>query len=161
MCGTYFVPEVHPDNPEYAPDSAVARDYSLWLSSGDPAVLRRAYKEMEQQSPTNREVYQDPFQFWFRFQPDYLDRPTSVTRTERQVAAGFLAMAGVVLVSPWNAIKREFFGGGESEAMVQTVNEDTRHIRILSDHVQWVERETRKMATSLAYTENYKHLEDQ
>ena len=42
MCGTYFVPEVHPDNPEYAPDSAVARDYSLWWSSGDPAILRRA-----------------------------------------------------------------------------------------------------------------------
>ena len=48
MCGTYFVPEVHLDNPEYAPDSAVARDYSLWLSSGDPAILRRAYKEMDQ-----------------------------------------------------------------------------------------------------------------
>ena len=45
--------------------------------------------------------------------------------------------------------------------MVQIVNEDTRHIRILNDHVQWVKRETRKMATSLAYTENYKHLEDQ
>ena len=36
MCGTYFVMEVHPDNPEYAPDSVVARDYSLWLSSGGP-----------------------------------------------------------------------------------------------------------------------------
>ena len=70
-------------------------------------------------------------------------------------------MAGVVLVSLWNAIQREIFGGGESEAMVQTVNEDTRHIRNLSDHVQWMERETLKMATSLAYTENYKHLEDQ
>ena len=36
-----------------------------------------------------------------------------------------------------------------------------RHIRILSDHVQWVEREMRKMTTILGYTENYKHLEDQ
>ena len=48
MCGTYFVPEAHPDNPKYAPDSAVARDYSLWLSTGDPAVLQRAYKEMDE-----------------------------------------------------------------------------------------------------------------
>ena len=131
MCGTYFVPEVHPDNPEYAPDSA---DYSLWLSSGDPAILRRAYKEMDQ-GWASWDVTQDPFRFRFQFHPEYLDRPTSVTRTERQVAAGFLAMAGVVLVSHWNAIKREIFGGGDSSAMVQAVNEDTRHIRILSDHV--------------------------
>ena len=45
--------------------------------------------------------------------------------------------------------------------MVQAVNEDTRHIWILSDHVQWVERETKKMTTILGYTKNYKHLEDQ
>ena len=92
----------------------------------------------------------DPFRFRFRFQPEYLDHPTSVTRTERQVAAGFLAMAGVVLVSLWNAIRKEIFGGSDSDAVVQAANEDTRHIRILSDHVEWVERETRKMATSLA-----------
>ena len=159
MCGTYFVPEVHPDNHEYAPDSAVARGYSLLLSSGDPAILRRAYKEMDQ-GWASWDVTQDPFRFRFQFHPEYLDRPTSVTRTERQVAAGFLAMAGVVLVSHWNAIKREIFGGGDSSAMVQAVNEDTRHIRILSNHVQWVERETRKMTTILGYTENYKHVED-
>lgn len=70
-------------------------------------------------------------------------------------------MAGVVLVLQGNAIKKEIFGGGDSDAVVQAVNEDTRHIRILSDHCQWVERETRKMVTSLAYTENYEHLEDQ
>ena len=70
-------------------------------------------------------------------------------------------MAGVVLVSHWNAIKREIFGGGDSTAMVQAVNEDTRHIRILSDHVQWVERETKKMTTILDYTKNFKHLKDQ
>ena len=97
MCGTYFVPEVHPDNPEYAPDSAVARDYSIWLSTGDPAVLRRAYKEMDEWR-NSRDV-SDPFRFRFHHQPDYLERPTSVTRSERQVAVGFLAMAGVVLVS--------------------------------------------------------------
>ena len=70
-------------------------------------------------------------------------------------------MAGVVLVSQWNTIKREIFGGGDSSAVVQTVNEDTRNIQILSDHVQWVERETKKMTTILGYTENFKHLEDQ
>ena len=160
ICGTYFIPEVHPDNPEYAPDSAVARDYSLWLSSGDPAILRRAYKEMEE-GRTSRDVTSDPFRFRLQFQPEYLVPQTSVTRSERQVAAGFLAMAGVILVSQWNAIKREIFGGGDSTAMVQAVNEDTRHIRILSDHVQWVERETKKMTTILGYTENFKHLEDQ
>ena len=159
MCGTYFVPEAHPDNPKYAPDSAVARDYSLWLSTGDPAVLRRAYKEMDE-GQTSRDV-SDSFRFRFHHKPNYLERPTSVTRLEREVAAGFLAMAGVVLVSQWNAIKREIFGGGDSSAVVQTVNEDTRHIRILSDHVQWVERETKKMTTILGYTENFKHLEDQ
>ena len=47
VCRTYFIPEVHPDNPEYAPQCAVAMDYSLWLSAGYPAVLRGAYKEME------------------------------------------------------------------------------------------------------------------
>ena len=158
-CGTYFIPEVHPDNPEYAPDSAVARDYSIWLSTGDPAILRQAYKEMEA-ARSAREA-DDSFRFRLQPQPDFLDLPTSVTRSERQVAAGFLAMAGVVLVSQWNAIKREIFGGGDSSAVVQAVNEDTRHIRILSDHVQWVERETKKMTTILGYTENFKHLEDQ
>ena len=117
ICGTYFVPEVHPDNHEHAPDSAVARDYSLWLSSGDPAILRRAYKEMDQ-GRASRDVSRDPFQFQFQFQPEYLDRPSSVTHTKRQVAAGFLAMAGVVLVSQWNAVKREIFGGGDSSAVV-------------------------------------------
>ena len=96
---------------------------------------------------TSSNVSSDAFQFRFNFQPEYLDRPTSVTRSERQVAAGFLAMAWVVLVSQWNAIKREIFGGGDSSAVVQAVNEDTRHIRILSDLVQWVERETKKMTT--------------
>ena len=160
ICGTYFVPEVHPDNPEYAPDSAVARDYSLWLSSGDPAILRRAYKEMDE-GRSSRDVTSDPFRFRLQFYPKYLTPQTSVTRSERQVAAGFLARAGVVLVSQWNAIKREIVGGGDSTAMVHAVNEDTRHIRILSDHVQWVERETKKMTTILGYTENFKHLEDQ
>ena len=28
-CGTYYVPEVHPESPDYAPDSAIALDYSL------------------------------------------------------------------------------------------------------------------------------------
>ena len=63
---------------------------------------------------------------------------------ERQVAAGFWAMAGVVLVSQWNAIKLEIFGGGDSSAVVQAVNEDTRHIWILIDHVQWVERRPKR-----------------
>lgn len=29
VCGTYYVPDVHPDSPYYAPDRAVARDYLL------------------------------------------------------------------------------------------------------------------------------------
>ena len=60
VCGTYFIPEVHPDNPEYATDSTIARDYSLWLSSGDPAVLRRAYKKMER-TRTHMDVSMNPF----------------------------------------------------------------------------------------------------
>ena len=132
------------------------RKVSLWLSTGDPAVLRKAYKEIES-SWSSRGMEMDPF----CSRHEYLERPTWLTRTERQVAAGFLAMAGVVLVSQWNAIKKEIFGSGDSDAVVQAVNEDKRHIRILKDHVEWVERETRKMATSLAYTENYEHLEDQ
>ena len=41
-CGSNYVPEVHPDAPEYSPDSPVARDYSLWITTGDPQVLRKA-----------------------------------------------------------------------------------------------------------------------
>ena len=50
-----------------------------------------------------------------RLQPEYLDRPNSVTRTERQVAAGFLVMAGVGLVSQWKAIKRRYSGEGSQK----------------------------------------------
>ena len=103
----------------------------------------------------------DSFLFQFRFAPDYLAKPSTVTRTERQVAAGFLAMAGVVLATQWNEIKQELFRSGVSDAVVQAVNEDTRHIRILKDHVEYVERMATKMTTSLAYTERYEQLEDQ
>ena len=43
-CGTYYIPEVHPHSPDYAPDCPIAREYSLWMTSGDPAVLRKAYR---------------------------------------------------------------------------------------------------------------------
>ena len=159
-CETYYVPEVHPDSPAYAPDSPIARDYSLWITTGDPQVLRKAYREMAAVSRRERST-SDSFRFRFRFAPEYLVKPSSGTRTERQVAAGFLAMAGVVLATQWNEIKQELFGSGVSDAVVQAVNEDTRDIRILKDHVEYVERMATKMTTSLAYTERYEQLEDQ
>ena len=39
--GTYYVPEVHPDSPDYAPDSPIARDYSLWMTTGTPLYFGR------------------------------------------------------------------------------------------------------------------------
>ena len=44
--GTYYIPEAYPDAPEYAPDSPIARDYSLCMTTWDPAVLQKAYKNM-------------------------------------------------------------------------------------------------------------------
>ena len=93
-CGTYYVPEVHPDSPDYAPDSAIARDHSLSITTEDPQVLRKAYREMEAVSRRER-LASDMFRFLFRFAPEHLTMPTKGTRTERQVAAGFLAMARV------------------------------------------------------------------
>ena len=123
-CGTYYVPEVHSDSPKYAPDSPIARDYSLWIITGDSQVLRKAYREKAVVSGRERSS-PDSFRFRFRFAPDYLTKPSSGTRTERQVAAGFLAMAGVVPATQWNEIKQELFGSGVSDAVVQAVNEDT------------------------------------
>lgn len=74
VCGTYYVPDVHPDSPDYAPDRAVARDYLLWLTTSNPADLRQAYKEMENQPPA-RSVIDDPFWFRFQFQSDYVQLP--------------------------------------------------------------------------------------
>ena len=132
----------------------------MWITTGDPQVLRKAYREMAAVSRRERST-PDSFRFRFRFAPEYLVKPSSGTRTERQVAAGFLAMAGVVLATQWNEIKQELFGSGVSDAVVQAVNEDTRDIRILKDHVEYVERMATKMTTSLAYTERYEQLEDQ
>ena len=70
-------------------------------------------------------------------------------------------MAGVVLATQWNKIKQELFGSGVLDAVVQAVNDDTNHIRILKDHVEYVERMATKMTTSLAYTERYAQLENQ
>ena len=41
------------------------------------------------------------------------------------------------------------------------MNEDTRHLRVIRDHVMEVEKVTRLMRTSLAYTKRYENLEDQ
>ena len=108
-CGTYYVPEVHPDSPDYAPDCSIAHEYSIWITTGDPQVLRKAYQEMAAVFGRERSV-SNPFRFRFLFAPEYLSLPAKGTRTERQVAAGFLAMAGVVLASQWNQIKHELFG---------------------------------------------------
>ena len=53
--GTYYVPKVHPDSPDYALDSAIARNYSLWITTGDPQVLRKAYHEMAAVSRRERD----------------------------------------------------------------------------------------------------------
>ena len=144
----------------YAPDSPVALDYLLWMTTGDLAFLRKAYKEMAAVSRRARSI-SDLFRFCFRFSPKYLIPQTTLTMTERQIAVRFLSMAGVVLVSQWKQIKQELFGSGVSDAVVQAVNEETRHIRILKDHVEWVERMATKMTTCLEYAERYEHLEDQ
>lgn len=88
---------------------SIAHEYSIWITTGDPQVLRKAYQEMAAVFGRERSV-SNPFRFRFLFAPEYLSLPAKGTRTERQVAAGFLAMAGVVLASQWNQIKHELFG---------------------------------------------------
>lgn len=58
MCSSWYVPEVHPDSPSYNPDSTVAWDYLIFLVHGDPEILRKAYKEMQNSKPAggNRRV---------------------------------------------------------------------------------------------------------
>ena len=51
-CTSWYVPEVHPDSSSYKPDSAVARDYSIFLAHGDPEILRKAYREMQEVKPS-------------------------------------------------------------------------------------------------------------
>ena len=79
----------------------------------------------------SRQERSDPFRFRFSLAPEYLNLLAQGVRTERQVAAGFLVMAGVVLASQWNKIKQELFGSRVSDAVVQAVSEDTRHIIFL------------------------------
>ena len=90
-----------------------------------------------------------------------LSSGTAVERERRQVAAGFLAVAGVVVVSQWNSLKSALGLGSSDHSLIQAVNEDTRHLRVIRDHVMEVEKVTRAMRTSLAYTKRYENLEDQ
>ena len=77
------------------------------------------------------------------------------------MAAGFLAVAGLVVVSQWNSLKSALGLGSSDHSLIQAVNEDTRHLRVNRDHVMEVEKVTRSMRTSLAYTKRYENLEDQ
>ena len=170
MCSSWYVPEVHPNSPSYNPDSAVARDYSIFLVHGDPEILRKAYKEIHNSKPAGGtwrvwstddafRVYEFPNydNAWeqFRFQG------TIAVWDKRQIASGFLAVAGVVVVSQWNSLKSALRMGSSNHSLIQAVNEDTRHLRIISDHVMEVEKVTWSMQTSLAYTKRYENLEDQ
>ena len=78
---------------------------------------------------------------------------------KRQVAAGILAVVGVVEVSHWNFLKSALGLGSSDHSLIQAVNEDTRHLHVIRE-VE-VEKVTRSMRTSLAYTKRYEHLEDQ
>ena len=107
-CTSWYVPDVHPDSSSYKPDSAVARDYSIFLAHGDPEILRKAYREMQEVKPSggSRRVRSsgDPFRVYDSPTYDdswetHLPRGTVIIREERQGAAGFLAVAGVVVVS--------------------------------------------------------------
>ena len=113
-CSSWYVPEVHPDSPSYNPDSAVARDYSIFLVHGDPEILRKAYREMQNSKPSggSRRVRSTDDAFRVNDFPSYDNtwdqfrvQGTVIVRDKRQIAAGFLAVVGVVVVSQWNSLK--------------------------------------------------------
>ena len=169
-CTSWHVPEVHPDSPSYNPDSAVARDYSIFLVHGDPEILRKAYNKMQNTKPVggNRRVRSLVDDFRVDEFPSYDDtweqfqfQGTIAVRDKRQVAAGFLAVAGVVVVSQWNSSKSALGLGSSDHSLIQAVNEDTRHLRAIRDHVMEDEKVTRSMRSSLAYTKRYETLKDQ
>ena len=86
---------------------------------------------------------------------------TSPIREKRQEAAGFLAVAGVVVVSQWNSLKVALGLGASDHFLIQAVNENTHHLQVIRDHVMEGEKVARFMRTSLAYTKRYENLEDQ
>ena len=65
------------------------------------------------------------------------------------------------MVLQWNSLKSALGLGSSDYSLIQAVNEDTRHLRVISDHVMEVEKVTSSMGTSLAYTKRYENLEDQ
>lgn len=86
---------------------------------------------------------------------------TTTVRERRQVAAGFLAAAGVVVVSQWNSLKSALGPQTPNNSLVQAVNEDTRHLQIIRDHVVEVEKVIWSMRTLLAFTKRHGNLNDQ
>ena len=163
-CTSWFIPEVLPDHPQFSPQSPVARDYSLWMASRDPEVLRQAYMEMQKWQGVRAErSVPNPFRFAevqpFRYAPP---QPLSEMRPKRQAVVGALALGGVVLLSQWDNIMEYLgFGSSTTDATVRAVNEDTRHLKIMQDHVMQLETITQSMRTALSYTERYEHLEDE
>ena len=166
-CTSWFIPEILPNHPDYAPQSPVARDYSLWLVSKDPEVLRQSYREMKKWGKSDRLTRSalDPFRFAppepFRFRASQ-SIILGPVRPKRQVMMGALALGGVVLLSQWESIMEHLgFGSSTTKSTVRAVNEDTRHIRIIEDQVQSLSTLTLSIRDSLGYTKKYERIEDE
>ena len=86
---------------------------------------------------------------------------TIIIQEKRQIAAWFLAVAGVVVVSQWNTLKSALGLSSSDHSLIQAINEDTCHLPVIRDVVMEVEKVTRSIRTSLPYTKRYENLEDQ
>ena len=93
---------------------AITRDYSIFLVHGDPEILGKAHKEMQESKPVGgvRRVQSlddafrvDTFPLYEDTWGNFRMQGTSPICVKRHVAAGFLAVAGVVVVSQWNSLK--------------------------------------------------------